>query len=192
MKIYIMDDDTYGRLSAITAALHSGTDRERDYGHKIWLILDSMVSEEVADSPVPPVSQPKIEAGTYHFPNIYKMATEDNIKLHLDGCKVHMSQAGVLSVVNPVFGMGYYGRFDSAGNFKPTRSCTDKVLSQLKDIEINGIEAAKRIGLLTGSCCVCGRTLTDEYSIANGIGPICAGKFGVAVGSTRQISEDDI
>jgi hypothetical protein len=39
------------------------------------------------------------------------------------------------------------------------------------------LEEAKEWGALYGTCCVCGRTLTDENSIAEGIGPICASKF---------------
>jgi len=39
------------------------------------------------------------------------------------------------------------------------------------------IEEARKYGALYGVCVRCGRTLTDEYSIANGIGPICAGKI---------------
>lgn len=39
------------------------------------------------------------------------------------------------------------------------------------------LEQAKTFGAIYGVCCVCGRTLTDENSIAAGIGPICAGKF---------------
>jgi hypothetical protein len=39
------------------------------------------------------------------------------------------------------------------------------------------LEDAKAWGALYGSCCCCGRTLTDEKSIADGIGPICAGKY---------------
>lgn len=35
---------------------------------------------------------------------------------------------------------------------------------------------AKEFGALYGTCCVCGRTLTDEKSIAAGIGPICGGR----------------
>jgi hypothetical protein len=38
------------------------------------------------------------------------------------------------------------------------------------------LEEAKAFGALYGTCCVCGRTLTDEKSIAAGIGPVCAGK----------------
>ena len=39
------------------------------------------------------------------------------------------------------------------------------------------LEDAKAYGKLTGTCCSCGRELTNEDSIEAGIGPICAGKF---------------
>lgn len=39
------------------------------------------------------------------------------------------------------------------------------------------LDEAKAYGQLTGTCCVCSRKLTDESSIAAGIGPICEGKF---------------
>ena len=39
------------------------------------------------------------------------------------------------------------------------------------------LEQAKTYGALYGTCCACGRTLTDEASIAAGIGPVCAEKF---------------
>jgi hypothetical protein len=39
------------------------------------------------------------------------------------------------------------------------------------------LEEAKEFGALYGTCCVCGRTLTNEESIEAGIGPICASKF---------------
>ena len=37
---------------------------------------------------------------------------------------------------------------------------------------------AQEFGHLYGFCCVCGKTLTDERSIAAGIGPVCSGKEG--------------
>lgn len=37
--------------------------------------------------------------------------------------------------------------------------------------------AAIAFGHKTGSCCICGRTLTDPESVKAGIGPICAAKF---------------
>lgn len=39
-------------------------------------------------------------------------------------------------------------------------------------------EQAAAFGALYGICCNCGRDLTDEDSIARGIGPICAKNFG--------------
>lgn len=38
-------------------------------------------------------------------------------------------------------------------------------------------EQAAEFGKLTGSCCCCGRLLTDPESIADGIGPVCKGKY---------------
>lgn len=40
------------------------------------------------------------------------------------------------------------------------------------------LAAAVRFGRVTGSCSCCGRTLTDPDSIARGIGPICAERWG--------------
>ena len=39
------------------------------------------------------------------------------------------------------------------------------------------LEQAKAYGVQYGVCCVCGRTLANEVSVAEGIGPICAGRF---------------
>ena len=39
------------------------------------------------------------------------------------------------------------------------------------------LEEAKAFGALYGVCCRCGADLTDEGSIAAGIGPVCASKF---------------
>lgn len=38
------------------------------------------------------------------------------------------------------------------------------------------LEEAKALGALYGTCIVCGRTLSDEKSVAAGIGPTCAKK----------------
>lgn len=50
----------------------------------------------------------------------------------------------------------------------------------LRDLDARwrlSVEDAKQFGALYGSCMVCGRVLTNEESIAAGIGPICAGKM---------------
>lgn len=46
-----------------------------------------------------------------------------------------------------------------------------------KEARKMSLEEAKAFGRLYGFCIRCGATLTDEESIAAGIGPVCAGKF---------------
>ena len=173
--------------AAIRKAFNKLFDKLDTDTEAIWAIfVDDM------GTPSTPVAGPKQETpqeNSLHFPKTIALCREQNIRLYLDGCKVHCSLAGRWSLVSPSYGGGYFGSFDDTGLFKPTVACKEEFIKQLQDIEENGVEAAKRIGLLTGSCCVCGRTLTNEDSIAGGIGPICAGKFGAYRGS---ISADDI
>jgi hypothetical protein len=51
------------------------------------------------------------------------------------------------------------------------------VLKVLTTDTLMTLDEAKAWGALYGTCCVCGRTLTNEDSIEAGIGPVCAGKF---------------
>jgi hypothetical protein len=50
-------------------------------------------------------------------------------------------------------------------------------LKFLRDEHRMTLEEAKEYGRITSICCQCGRKLTDETSIAEGIGPVCAGKI---------------
>jgi hypothetical protein len=38
MKAYLVDEDCLTKLSQLYKVMHNGTDRERDYGHRLWLI----------------------------------------------------------------------------------------------------------------------------------------------------------
>lgn len=51
------------------------------------------------------------------------------------------------------------------------------VVSKLRAEHRMTLEQAKEFGALYGTCCVCGRTLTDEKSIEAGIGPVCGGRL---------------
>ena len=66
--------------------------------------------------------------------------------------------------------------FETHGKRKATfefeRGAIRKLTSDMKMT----LEQAKEFGALYGMCCVCGAILTDETSIANGIGPICGSK----------------
>jgi hypothetical protein len=59
------------------------------------------------------------------------------------------------------------------------------------------IEEAKEFGALYGTCCICGRTLTNELSIALGIGPVCGnrefgGDFEFMVEDARQYIDGEV
>ena len=71
----------------------------------------------------------------------------------------------------------YLGKVVKA-TFYPTRECKEHHKDALYAIAENPLEAAIKYGRLTGNCACCGRTLTDKNSVAAGIGPICAEKFG--------------
>lgn len=49
-------------------------------------------------------------------------------------------------------------------------------MRNLSESTLMSLEEAKRFGQLYGVCAVCGRTLTNEVSIAEGIGPVCSGR----------------
>lgn len=101
-------------------------------------------------------------------------------KLRFDGfviSKAPMSgrNAGALYVVSE--DDVYLGKIFQ-GKFITSRDCTDAVRDQVIELIKDPAAAAKAYGLRTGSCCICGRELTDPVSVAQGIGPICAGRFG--------------
>lgn len=110
------------------------------------------------------------------FPRIERLVRVDNLKLNLGVAKVVVFQSGSVGVVGPQYGTGTFGIIEQGGELRRFRAMTDEVFATLQDVEARGIEALKSIGIATGRCCVCGRTLTDENSIAAGIGPVCAEK----------------
>lgn len=51
------------------------------------------------------------------------------------------------------------------------------MIRKLREQDRMSLEDAKAYGRATGTCCCCGKTLTNPDSIAAGIGPICAQGF---------------
>ena len=117
-------------------------------------------------------------APTMRLERIQRLVQEKNLALHLGVCKVVQFQSGAIGVVTPLFGGGTFGVIDPDGSFRRFSKCTAEVASVLADVERRGLEAVQEIGKATGRCCVCSRTLTAEGSIAAGIGPVCAERFG--------------
>lgn len=65
---------------------------------------------------------------------------------------------------------------DQDGNTEAVFVYAAGAISKLRPTDRMSLEAAKAFGQLYGVCCNCGAELTDENSIAEGIGPICAKK----------------
>ena len=59
-----------------------------------------------------------------------------------------------------------------------SRASKPETLEVLREIAKNPGDAARMYGQKTGICC-CGAELTNAQSIAAGIGPICAGNWGL-------------
>jgi hypothetical protein len=39
---HMVDPDDVAKLRRLSEQLHGGTDRERDYGHRLWLIINKI------------------------------------------------------------------------------------------------------------------------------------------------------
>lgn len=65
------------------------------------------------------------------------------------------------------------------GVYQATRTASERVLPRLQAIAADPMGEATLYGKQTGVCGCCGRELTDPNSIAAGIGPICANKWGL-------------
>lgn len=64
------------------------------------------------------------------------------------------------------------------GRFTRSRDCGADQEAEILRVAAEPKDAAIAYGRLTGACAVCGRTLDNKESVARGIGPICAEKFG--------------
>lgn len=74
-------------------------------------------------------------------------------------------------------GEAYLGKI-VGGKWLAARDCTPENNAAVIEVCNDPSRAATTYGKAWGVCCVCSRTLTNEVSIARGIGPICAEGFG--------------
>lgn len=66
---------------------------------------------------------------------------------------------------------------DLLSNDKPRFVYAKGAITALAPTHKMSREDAKAFGVETGICCVCGAFLTDDKSVAEGIGPVCAKRF---------------
>jgi len=65
------------------------------------------------------------------------------------------------------------------GRFVAAAAADAETLPKLSEIAADPAGMARLYGKRTGTCCCCGKTLTDPVSIENGIGPVCATRWGL-------------
>jgi hypothetical protein len=73
----------------------------------------------------------------------------------------------------------YYGRIEKNGGLVAGRDLTPGIESFLQRIAADPIGVAAELGRASGSCCFCGKLLTDQTSASYGYGKICSVKFGL-------------
>lgn len=119
------------------------------------------------------LAQPKVQPA--------KAATtepEDGIYI-IRGEGAFYSEAQVFKVYKMVHGSGRQGvkrlvvGDDHSGSFEYLGLAAKHLPAEAEKM---GLEEAKTFGRMYGLCIKCGATLTDESSIANGIGPVCGAK----------------
>jgi len=104
------------------------------------------------------------------------------------GAKVVLSMAGDRSrnpgTINITDGGPFgeniwYGSITLDGQFKGSRMASDEVKSLLKALAKDPSAVTAIQGRQIGSCCYCGKELTDARSLEAGYGPTCADHFGL-------------
>lgn len=83
--------------------------------------------------------------------------------------------------------INHWGRVDAplpvivieaeAASQETLRSVIIHHLSKVSEAQLK--EIASIIGQRTGTCCICSRELTHPVSVASGIGPVCADRWGI-------------
>lgn len=121
---------------------------------------DRKAASSPIGEPAAPPPAPVTEAGMYRTPDgtIYKvqLAVHGSGRLYAKRLELDQDEAN-----------GTRGSFEYAPG---------AIRELTADMRMS-LEQAKEFGHIYGVCCKCGRTLTNEESIAAGIGPICAGKW---------------
>lgn len=125
------------------------------------------------------------EIGLSAIEALFKTATNSGLKNPMFRAeRVAIKQSkhpGVLYVYDRGVGGergGYAGKIVE-GKYIRTRDANPALGEELRAVAADPVAAARSYGLSTGTCCMCGRTLTDPSSVKAGIGPDCASNWGL-------------
>lgn len=96
--------------------------------------------------------------------------------------KIERQKDGSLSVIDEDYGFSGYIALSGRFHLSSHSGITPVDVQGMIDIVTDPIYYARKYGLGTGHCCFCNRPLCDEFSIAAGYGPTCAGYRGLPYG----------
>ena len=108
-----------------------------------------------------------------------RLVDEQGRYIHLSLAGAASKNAGHIYVKGDRGSDAYYGKISPDGRFFPVRECPATVEPRLLAFAQDPETHASNYGRLTGTCCFCGRRLTDACSVALGYGPVCADHFGL-------------
>jgi hypothetical protein len=107
----------------------------------------------------------------------------DEYRINIAGERARVP--GSLNVANTNNPSTWYGRVLITGEFEasPRDTTPTELIPGLVKFAAEPAKIASESGRLTGKCCFCNISLTDERSTAVGYGPICAKHYGLPWGS---------
>lgn len=160
---------------------------------------------DIANRPVPaPVAAPvKVANDLTAALNLFKKAAAHlkfpKVRLQLDdGSPVVLALAGpkskyagqiMITDGGPYGESKWYGVVNTTGAWKSGKENNPAVLELVKEFAADPVGVATAYGKLIGSCCFCGKKLTDERSTSVGYGGTCAAHWGMPWGEVTPIGE---
>jgi len=153
-----------------------------------WNVLERIADEKINPKPKVVLDFAAIitlfnTAATHlKFPKI-RLQLKNGDRVVLSRAGMRAKQPGTINVTNGgKFGEPdnkWYGRINLNGVFQSSNDCTEEIQELLMTFSRDPEGVATSHGRLTGNCCFCGRSLTDERSTDVGYGPTCASHFGL-------------
>lgn len=136
---------------------------------------------EQLDCSLAPVVQSLVYAGSkLKYPKVRLLSPAGkDLVVYIAGERSKYSGNAVVVSPGSFEDRTYYGRVDQSGQFFKSNSADQDVVEILKRFASAPAETAAQYGKLTGNCCFCGRKLSDEKSLKNGYGPVCAVNYGI-------------
>lgn len=110
---------------------------------------------------------------------VTKDGTKLRVSLAVDLKRIHVAEPAETVEATGLPGR-YFGFINADGEFRAGRDkADDDVMQALRDLNSDPMAVAIEYGRKTGTCCVCGRGLTNAVSVEEGIGPICGGRLAI-------------